>query len=277
MMTEFPRRLLRDRQVLVGVSVVGLLAAAAVFAPLLIQYDPAEQLGFAFQQQPPSAAHPFGTDHVGRDVLSRVLAGVRLSLSIASLSVLLSLTIGTGVGMTAGYVGGVFDAVLMRIVDAALAVPRVLLLLVMLTLLPSGVVGLVLVLGLTSWFGTSRLVRAEVLSLRERDFVVATSALGLRRHRILLRHLLPNVAAPVIVAATLGIGHIILIEAGLSYLGAGVPRPTASLGGIINDGMSNLAQAWWISAFPGLVIVLIVIGFSLIGDSLRDVMDPKST
>jgi peptide/nickel transport system permease protein len=276
-MTETTTRMLRDRRALFGASVVCLLTAAAMLAPLLLQYDPAEQLGYALQQQPPSAAHPFGTDHVGRDVLSRVLAGVRLSLSIASLSVLLSLTIGTGVGLFAGYLGGIVDTVLMRTVDAALAVPRVLLLLVVLTLLPSGVVGLVLVLGLTSWFGTSRLVRAEVLSLRERDFVIATNALGLRRHRILLRHLLPNVAAPVIVAATLGIGHIILIEASLSYLGAGVPRPTASLGGIINDGMANLAEAWWISAFPGLMIVLIVIGFSLIGDGLRDALDPKTT
>jgi peptide/nickel transport system permease protein len=132
-------------------------------------------------------------------------------------------------------------------------------------------------LGLTSWFGASRIVRAEALSLSQRDFVISTKALGLRGHRILLRHVLPNVAAPVIVAATLGIGHIILIEAGLSYLGAGVPRPAASLGGIINDGMSSLGEAWWISTFPGIVIVLIVIGFSLIGDSLRDAMDPRTT
>ena len=275
-MTDTATRILRDRRAMFGAAVVCLLTAAAVLAPLLVQYHPAEQLGHAFQQRPPSFAHPFGTDQVGRDVLSRVLAGVRLSLSIASLSVLLSLTIGTGVGLAAGHFGGWVDTLLMRCVDAALAVPRVLLLLVLLMVLPPGVVGLIFVLGFTSWFGTSRLVRAEALSLRERDFVVATDALGLSSLRILFRHLLPNVAAPVIVAATLGIGHIILIEAGLSYLGAGVPRPTASLGGIINDGMSTLADAWWISAFPGLVIVLIVIGFSLIGDSLRDAMDPKS-
>ncbi|MFC1639675.1 ABC transporter permease [Gemmatimonadota bacterium] len=275
-MTEIATRVLHDRRALAGTLLVFFLTVAALFSPLLIQYEPAEQLGFAFQQQPPTFAHPFGTDHVGRDVLSRVLAGVRLSLTIASLSVLLSLTIGTGVGLLAGYLGGVFDTLMMRSVDAALAVPRVLLLLVVLTLVPSGIMGLVFVLGLTSWFGTSRLVRAEVLSLRERDFIVASEALGLCRFRILLNHLLPNVAGPVIVAATLGIGHIILIEAGLSYLGAGVPKPTASLGGIINDGMSALADAWWISAFPGLVIVLIVIGFSLLGDGLRDAMDPKS-
>ena len=275
-MKDTVSRILSDRRAMFGAVVVCLLTASAALAPLLVQYHPAEQLGHAFQQQPPSIAHPFGTDQVGRDVLSRVLAGVRLSLSIASLSVLLSLTLGTGVGLAAGYFGGLVDTVLMRCVDAALAVPRVLLLLVLLMVLPPGVGGLILVLGLTSWFGTSRLVRSEVLSLRERDFVVATDALGLSSLRILLRHLLPNVAAPVIVAATLGIGHIILIEAGLSYLGAGVPKPTASLGGIINDGMANLSQAWWISAFPGLVIVLVVIGFSLIGDGLRDALDPRS-
>ncbi len=276
-MTRITSKLLADRRTLFGAFIVCFLTLTAVFAPLLIQYEPAEQLGFALQQRPPSAAHLFGTDQVGRDVLSRVLSGIRLSLTIATLSVLLSLTIGTSVGLLAGYLGGIVDTLLMRIVDAALAIPRVLLLLVVLTLLPTGVTGLVAVLGLTSWFGTSRLVRAEVLSLREHDFIVATSALGLRRYHTLVRHLLPNVMAPVVVAATLGIGHIILIEAGLSYLGAGVPRPTASLGGIINDGISSLEHAWWISTFPGLVIVLIVVGFSLIGDGLRDALDPKTS
>jgi peptide/nickel transport system permease protein len=274
-MTGSAKRLRRDRRAVSGAFIVLLLTLAALSAPLLVQYDPAEQLGYALQQHPPSTAHPFGTDHVGRDVLSRVLAGIRLSISIATVSVLLSLTIGTSVGLVAGYVGGTVDTLLMRIVDAALAVPRVLLLLVLLTLFPTGILGLITVLGLTSWFGTSRLVRAEVLSLRIRDFVVATSALGFRTERTLLRHLLPNVVGPVVVVATLGIGHIILIEAGLSYLGAGVRPPTASLGGIISDGMSGLNEAWWISTFPGLIIVLIVIGFSLIGDGLRDAIDPR--
>jgi peptide/nickel transport system permease protein len=164
---------------------------------------------------------------------------------------------------------------LMRSVDAALAVPRVLLLLVLLTLFPTGILGLIAVLGLTSWFGTSRLVRAEVLSLREREFITATKAIGLGRRRVLLRHLLPNVIGPVVVAATLGIGHIIMIEASLSYLGAGVPKPTASLGGIISDGTTILGSAWWISTFPGLMIVFIVVGFSLVGDGLRNAIHPR--
>ena len=269
------KRLLQSRRTVSGALLVGSLAIAALLAPLAIQYDPAEQLGYALQQQPPSPAHPFGTDLVGRDVLSRVLFGIRLSISIATISVLVSLTVGTGLGLVSGYFGGVVDTILMRIVDAALAIPRLLLLLVLLTLFPTGIFGLIAVLGLTSWFGTSRLVRAEVLSLRERDFIVATRAVGLGKQRILLRHLLPNVVGPVVVAATLGIGHIILIEAGLSYLGAGVPKPTASLGGIIADGITTLSHAWWISTFPGLIIVLIVIGFSLIGDGLRDAIDPR--
>lgn len=268
-------RFLRDRRALSGAFFVGFLTLAALIAPLVIQYDPAEQLGYALQKQPPSSIHPFGTDLVGRDVLSRVLSGIRLSLTIATVSILLSLTVGTGIGLIVGYVGGAVDTILMRFVDAALAIPRVLLLLVLLTIFPTGVLGLIAVLGLTSWFGTSRLVRAEVMSLRERDFMAATTAIGLGRRRVLLRHLLPNVIGPVVVAATLGIGHIILIEAGLSYIGAGVPRPTASLGGIIADGMTSLGHAWWISTFPGLIIVFIVIGFSLIGDGLRDAIDPR--
>jgi peptide/nickel transport system permease protein len=275
-MSGSAEKLLRNRRALSGAFLVLLLTLAAIIGPFLIQYDPAEQLGYALQRQPPTTLHPFGTDHVGRDVLSRVLFGIRLSLSIATVSVLLSLTIGTGVGLLAGYLGGGVDTLLMRFVDAALAIPRVLLLLVLLTLFPTGILGLIAVLGLTSWFGTSRLVRAEVLSLRERDFIVATSALGLRSQRTLLQHMLPNIVGPVVVVATLGIGHIILIEAGLSYLGAGVPRPTASLGSIINDGMTSLGQAWWISTFPGIMIVLIVIGFSLVGDGLRDALDPKA-
>ena len=268
-------RFLSDRRALAGAFLVVFLTLAALIAPLVIQYDPAEQLGYALQKQPPSTTHPFGTDLVGRDVLSRVLSGIRLSLTIATVSILLSLTVGTGVGLIAGYAAGLVDTIVMRFVDALLAIPRVLLLLVLLTLFPTGVIGLIAVLGFTSWFGTSRLVRAEVMSLRKRDFIAASTAIGLRRHRILLRHLLPNVIGPVVVAATLGIGHIILIEAGLSFLGAGVPRPTASLGGIISDGMTSLGSAWWISTFPGLIIVFIVIGFSLIGDGLRDAIDPR--
>jgi peptide/nickel transport system permease protein len=188
-----------------------------------------------------------------------------------------SVTIGTAIGLIAGYAGRFVDTLLMRGVDAALAVPRVFLLLVILTLWDRvGVLGLVVILGLTSWFGTSRIVRAEILSLRNREFVVAADSLGLGTSRLILRHLLPNVIGPVTVAATLGMGQIILIEAGLSYLGVGIRPPTASLGRMIGEGWEHIISAPWISIFPGLVIIVTVVGFSLIGDGMRDTLDPRS-
>ena len=272
------RRLFQDRRARAGVGLVGVLVALAVLAPVLTPYDPAAQLDLTGGRWlPPSFAHPFGTDVFSRDLLSRVLHGTRISLAIAVLAVLLSVTIGTGVGLVAGFAGGIVDTLLMRMVDAALAVPRVFLLLVVLALWQRvEVLGLVTILGLTSWFGTSRIVRAEVLSLRQRPFIVATRSLGLSNTRTLLHHLLPNVIAPVTVAATLGMGQIILIEAGLSYLGLGIQEPTASLGRMMQGGSAQLLNAPWTSIFPGMIIVLTVIGFSLVGDGLRNAIDPRS-
>ncbi len=249
-----------------------------MLAPILSSFDPTAQLDLATGQlRPPSWRHPFGTDFYSRDLLSRVLFGARISLAIALLSVALSVTVGTAVGLLAGFAGGAVDTLLMRFVDAALAVPRVFLLLVFLSLWGHvGILGLVLILGLTSWFDTSRIVRAEVLSLRTREFIVATRALGLGGIRVAARHLLPNVMGPVIVSATLGIGQIVLIEAGLSYLGVGVRPPTPSWGTMIAEGQQWLTAAWWIAAFPGLAIVVTVIGFSLLGDGLRDALDPRA-
>jgi peptide/nickel transport system permease protein len=278
-MTEsWPRRLLHNRRARLGLLLIGLLTAAAVLSPIIAPYDPTEHLDILNKRLlSPSFEHLMGTDFYSRDLLSRVLYGARISLAIAFFSILVSATIGTAVGMVAGYFGGMVDGVLMRLVDAALAIPRVFLLLVILALWNRvGVIGMVTVLGLSSWFGTSRIVRAEVLSLRQRDFVVAARSLGLGKVRILLRHLLPNAIAPVTVTATLGIGQIILIEAGLSYLGVGVQEPTPSLGRMIRDGYEQIANAPWISIFPGLVIVLTVVGFSLLGDGLRRTLDPQS-
>jgi peptide/nickel transport system permease protein len=255
-----------------------LLCVLALFAPVFTPYDPIVQIDLATRQMlPPSLSHPLGTDFYSRDILARILFGARISLTIALLSVIVSITIGTAVGLAAGYVGGAVDSVLMRFVDAALAIPRVFLLLVVLALWRNiGVAGLIVILGLTSWFVIARIVRAEVLSLRNREFVIATRALGYGSGRTTLRHLLPNLAAPIIVTATLGVGQIVLLEAGLSYLGIGVQPPTPSWGTMIADGQQQLASAWWISTFPGLAIVLTVLGFSLIGDSLRDTLDPRS-
>lgn len=273
-------RVTADRRAQIGLGVVGLFVIAALLAPLLAPYDPVAQLDLeGGQLLPPSFAHPFGTDFLSRDLFSRVLYGARVSLAVAFFAVTISVTLGGLLGMVAGLAGRWIDGMLMRLVDVGLAVPRVFLLLVVLALWGNvGLATLVVVLGLTSWFDTSRLVRAEVLSLRNRDFMTAARAMGTPGLRLLARHVLPNVAAPIIVTATLGMGQIILVEAGLSFLGIGVPRPTPSWGAMIADGQREglLTAAPWIAGFPGAAIVLTVIAFSLLGDALRDVIDPRS-
>lgn len=278
-MRELIRRLSRDRRARLGLLLVVTLGTVALLTPVIAPHGPAEQVDLlGGQLVPPSGSHPFGTDQLSRDVLSRVLYGARISLSVAGLAVLVAATIGTVVGMAAGFGGPTWDAVLMRTVDTGLAVPRIFLLIVILGLWGNvGVGTLVLVLGATSWFDTSRLVRAEVLSLKRRDFVVAARAGGVPTTRLLARHVLPNVAAPLIVSATLGVGHLILIEAGLSYLGIGVRPPTPSWGTIIAEGQELLAVAPWVVTFPGIAIVMTVVGFSLLGDGLRNALDPRAT
>lgn len=260
-------------------AVVLLLILTSLLAPWLAPQDPIAQLDLAeLQNKSPSWTHPFGTDFYSRDVLSRVIWGSRVSLSIASLSILLSITIGTAVGVLAGLAGGWIDTVIMRAVDGALAIPRVFLLLLVLALWEvQGLMVLVVALGATSWFGTSRIVRAEVLSLKSRPFLEAARSLGLTPTRTMFRHLLPNLAGPVIVTATLGIGQMILLEAGLSYLGLGIPEPLPSWGNMIRDGQSSLATAPWTAAFPGGAIVVTVGAVSLLGDRLRELLDPRST
>lgn len=267
-----------SRQVRVGLLAVGLLYLIAWLAPVLAPYDPATQLDLmGGRLLPPSPAHPLGTDSLSRDLFSRLLYGARLSLTIAALAVVVAVTVGTAVGLAAGWAGGVVDAVLMRSVDAALAIPRVFLLIVILALWEQGgVAALVLVLGLTGWFGTSRLVRAEVLSLRRRDFVLAARALGLPGWRIALRHVLPNAVVPIVVSATLGVGNTILIEAALSFLGIGVRPPLPSWGNMIADGQAYLATAPWQVMVPGVAVVATVMIFSVLGEALRDTMDPRT-
>jgi peptide/nickel transport system permease protein len=258
--------------------VAGALGLAAAAAPWLAPYDPTAQLDLAtLQLAPPSTAHPLGTDLFSRDVLSRLLHGARISLSVAFFAVVVAISIGSAVGLAAGYGGHAVDAAVMRLVDAGLAVPRVFLLLMVLTLWErSGPTTLVLVLGLTSWFPISRLARAEVLSARRRDYVVAARALGLPRWRILVRHVLPNVAPPLLVSAALGIGQIVLVEAGLSFLGVGIQPPTASWGNMIADGQAHLTSAPWLAAAPGLALVVTVLAFSLLADGLQNALNPRS-
>ena len=252
------------------------LVLLALLGPLLLP-DPFRQFELVeLANARPSLDHPFGTDQLSRDVLSRVVSGARVSLAVAAIAVALSVTLGAGVGLVAGYWGGMLDAALMRLVDGALAVPRLFLLLLVLAV-PDRVPLLVLILliGTTGWFATSRLVRAEVLRLREETFVRAAEALGASRRRIIFRHLLVNTAGPLLVAATLGVGDVILLEAGLSFLGLGVQPPTPSWGGMILDARSVLVTAPWVGIFPGLAITLTVLATNLVGDALRDAIDPR--
>ncbi|HEX5004989.1 MAG TPA: ABC transporter permease, partial [Gemmatimonadales bacterium] len=239
--------------------------------------DPAGMPDLLAGATAPSAAHPMGTDQLNRDILARVLSGGRVSLAVSALAVTLAVLLGALVGGVAGFYGGWVDGGLMRVVDSAMAIPRIFLLLLLVAVweqMPLG--ALVLVLGGTGWFATSRIVRGEVLRLREAEFVLAAQSLGAGPPRIILHHLLPNVAGPLLVAATLGVGDVILLEAGLSFLGVGVRPPTPSWGGMILDARSLLTTAPWASIFPGLAIVVTVLAVNLLGDAMRGALDPRS-
>lgn len=268
-----------NRLALAGLLTVCGLYLAALLAPILAPYDPTLQGELvAGSVQPPSGAHPLGTDQYARDVLSRLLYGARISLGVGFLAVAISVSIGTVVGGVAGYVGGKVDTLLMRLVDMVLSFPRLILLIAVIAVVerPS-LITIVAVLGLTLWPSTARLVRGEVLGIREREYVEAGRALGYSRRRILFRHVLPNALGPVIVAATLGVGNVVILEAGLSFLGIGVQPPVPSWGNMVADGRARLLEGWWISTFPGLAIVATVLAFNLLGDGLRDALDPRST
>jgi peptide/nickel transport system permease protein len=262
-------------------AVAGLMAVVAFYlvallTPFLAPHDPVSQ-GDLIQArlQAPSSAHLLGTDQYARDVFSRILFGARISLSIGFIAVGIAVTIGTVVGAVAGYLGGKADAVIMRFVDMVISFPRLVLLIAIVALFEPSIFLLIMVLGLTQWPLTARIVRGEILSLREREFILAGRALGFSGSRILFRHLIPNCLGPVIVAATLGIGDTIVLEAGLSFLNLGVPSPTPSWGSMVADGRASLLSAWWVATFPGLAIVLTVLSFNLAGDGLRDALDPR--
>jgi peptide/nickel transport system permease protein len=271
------RQLARDRSAVLGCAVLLLLVLIAVAAPFVAPYEPNAQPDIiALKNVAPSLAHPFGTDEYSRDVLSRIIYGSRVSLSVAFLSVLVAVTVGTAYGAVAGYAGGVIDTLMMRLVDALLAIPRVLLLIAVATLWNGlSLIGLVLLLGLTGWFGVSRLVRTLVLSAREDEFVAAARALGASDVRIVAQHILPQVISPVLVAATLSIGNVIVIEAGLTYLGMGVPAPHASWGSVFHDGMRSFSSAWWVWLFAGVALVVTVLAVNLVVDGLRQALSTR--
>jgi peptide/nickel transport system permease protein len=266
----------RNPTAVVGLIVIVSLYVVALVTPLIAPYDPNLQgnliteryVGLSFE-------HPLGTDQFARDVLSRLLYGARISLLIGFVAVAISVTIGTVLGAVAGFLGGVVDTIIMRFVDMVISFPRLVLLITIIALFEPSIFLITAVLGLTLWPSTARIVRGEVLSLREREFIQAAVALGYSKTRIIFRHLIPNALAPVIVAATLGIGNTIVLEAGLSFLGLGVQPPTPSWGTMVDAGRGNLLDAWWLSTFPGLAIVFTVLSFNLVGDGLRDALDPR--
>ncbi len=271
------RRFFRHPTAAAGIFVLAFFVTVALAAPLVAPYEPWRQLDIVrLPNQPPSALYLLGTDLYSRDVWSRLAHGARVSLGIGALAMLVAVTMGVAVGAVAGYVRRWVDTALMRLVDVGLAMPRIFVLLVVVALWERVSLGLlVLLIGLTSWFGTSRLVRAEVLSLREREFVAAARALGAGTARIIFRHVLPNAAAPIIVSAALGVGNVMLLEAGLSFLGFGVPSPAPSWGNMIADAWPKMAVAPWASLFPGLAISLVVMALNAVGDALRDALDPR--
>jgi len=270
------RQFRRNRMAIAGLIVMILLYAVTLLTPLVAPFDPSVQGDIvATRYLAPSAENPMGTDRFGRDILSRTLYGARISLSIGFIAMAIGVGLGTLIGAVSGYFGGIVDSALMRFTDMMLAFPRLILLIVIIALFEPSIFLVVVVLGLTGWMGIARIVRSEVLSLREREFVQAARALGMSDLRIIVRHVVPNTLAPVIVFATLLIGNTILVEAGLSFLGLGVQPPTPSWGNMISEGRDALLTAWWVATFPGLAIVFTVVAFNLLGDGLRDALDPR--
>ena len=257
--------------------VIGALVVAAIAGPYLTAQSCIEQLDIVrLKNAPPSFAHFFGTDALSRDVFARVLCGARISLAIGVLSVAVSTTIGAAYGLVAGYVGGRLDGVMMRLLDAFMAIPRVLILIAVLTIWhPVPLAGLIVLIGATGWFTVSRLVRAETRLAKNTDYIASARALGASDARIVLRHLLPNVAMPIVISSTLAVGNVIAIEAGLSYLGIGAQPPTASWGSIFFEGIDAFTSAWWVVLFPGVAMVVTIVAFNALGDALRDVLDPR--
>lgn len=273
------RRIASNRSAVAAMVILLIIVVPCAAAPLFSPYDPSAQPDIiGLQSQPPSLAHPLGTDPFSRDILSRLLYGGRVSLSVALIATLVSITLGTAYGAVAGFAGGFVESLMMRALDALLSIPRLLLLIAVFAgwrQLPLS--AFVLIVGFTGWYGLSRVVRGQVLAMKGQDFVVSARALGAGRTRLLLRHVLPNVLTPVIVAAALGVGNVILLEAGLSYLGVGIQQPQPSWGNIIQDGSDQIAHLWWISFFPGLAIVMTVMAFNILGDALRQALEPRHT
>ena len=266
--------ILKNKLSLTGGIIVIIFLFIAIFAPYLSLHDPSE-INVTEILLSPSKVHPFGTDALGRDVFSRMLLGTRVSLLVGFISVGISIFIGLLLGSIAGYYGGIIDSVIMRFVDIMLSIPTFFLILAVIAILEPNLINIMIVIGFTSWMGVGRLVRGQFLSLKQRDYVSAAKTMGMRDFRIIVRHILPNALSPVYVAAILGIAGAILIETALSFLGLGVQPPTPSWGNILTEGKDNLEIAWWLTLFPGLAILITVLGYNLFGEGLRDILDPR--
>jgi len=273
-------RLIRRRTALFGLVVVVGVVAAAVFAPLLSRFDPIEQ-NISQRLEPPGwtdgsgLVHLLGTDQLGRDILARIIHGSRIALLVGFAAVAISGLIGLAVGLVSGYVGGRVDDLCMRLADIQLAFPFILLAIAVIGVLGPSLGNIIVVIGVSSWVVYARVVRSEVLSIREREFVQAAIALGGDDSRVLVRHVLPNAFAPWLVVATLDMARVIVIESALSFLGLGVQPPTPTWGGMLADGRVYLSTAWWLATFPGVAILITVLGINLLGDGLRDALDPR--
>ena len=273
-MTAFWRTFRKNRLALVAGVVVLVLIVVATLAPVLAPWDP-HRPDVKRMLEEPSGRHLLGTDQLGRDVLSRMIYGARVSLAVGFVSVGIATAIGLLLGAVAGYRGGSVDAAIMRLVDLMLVFPSLFLLLAVLAFLRPSIWTIMAVIGLTSWMRVARLVRAEFLTLKEREFVVWSHAIGASGFRIVWRHILPNALAPVLVAMTLGVPAAILTESGLSFLGLGVQPPYATWGNILNEGKDAIEIAWWLSFYPGLAILVTVLAYNLFGEGIRDALDPR--
>jgi len=270
----FWRRFRKNKLAMFGALIILSLALVAVIAPLIAPFNPNHQ-DILHRLEPPSRKHPLGTDDLGRDLLSRIIYGTRVSLLVGFVAVGIAIIIGSLLGLLSGYFGGWLDALIMRFVDIMLCFPTFFLILMVIAFLEPNIWNVMAVIGLTGWPGLTRLVRGECLSIREREFVQAAKVLGLSNIRVMFVHLLPNVMAPILVTATLGIGGAILTESALSFLGLGVQPPTPSWGNILTAGKDYITMAWWLSLYPGLAILITVLAYNLLGEGLRDVLDPR--
>ncbi|MCX5840679.1 MAG: ABC transporter permease [Deltaproteobacteria bacterium] len=274
MMTDFLERFFKNKMAVAGSIVVMLLFAVSLLAPWIAPYDPST-IDLKHVLAPPSFGHPLGTDQLGRDVLSRMIWGARISLKVGFVATGIAMLIGTILGAASGYYGRWVDAIIMRFVDIMLCFPTFFLILAVIAILEPSIWNIMIVIGLTGWMGITRLVRADFISLKERDFVSAARVIGASDFRIIFVHILPNAMASVLVATTLGIAGAILIESALSFLGIGVQPPIPSWGNILTAGKDNIDIAWWLSLYPGLAILITVLGYNLLGEGIRDSMDPR--